>query len=212
MRGELDRLAVEGDARGLGVEAQRAALDVALGVAGGAAHLGADAGQQLLHVEGLGDVVVGAGVHAGDLVAPAVARGEDDDRHVALGAAPLLEHADAVHLGQADVEDDDVVGLGLAEEVAFLAVEGGIDGVAGVGQRRDELAIEIAIILDDQNAQVPSLRWRGPTAIGVAPTASNYTGRRRPARLASAGQRRDSDHMFMVIWRRSSGRVARTRP
>ena len=93
VRGELDRLAVERDARGLGVEPQRAALDVALGVAGGAAHLGADARQQLLHVEGLGDVVVGAGIHAGHLVAPAVARGEDDDRHLALGAAPLLEHA-----------------------------------------------------------------------------------------------------------------------
>ena len=143
---------LERDARGLGVEPQRPALDVALGVAGGAAHLGADARQQLLHVEGLGDVVVGAGVHAGHLVAPAVARGEDDHRHLALGAAPLLEHADAVHLRQADIEDDDVVGLGLAEEVALLAVEGGVDGVAGVGQRRDQLAIEIAVILDDQDA------------------------------------------------------------
>ena len=54
--------------------------------------------------------------------------------------------------GQAGVEDDDVVGLGLAQEVALLAVEGGVDGVAGVGQRRDQLAIEIAIILDDQDA------------------------------------------------------------
>ena len=145
-------LAVEGDAGGLGVEAQRPALDVAPGVAGGAAHLGAHAGQQLLHVEGLGDVVVGAGVHAGHLVAPAVAGGEDDDRHLALGAPPLLQHADAVHLGQAGVEDDDVVGLGVAEEEALLAVEGGIDGVAGVGERRDELAVEVAIVLDNQGA------------------------------------------------------------
>ena len=52
------------------------------------------------------------------------------------GAAPLLQHADAVHLRQADVEDDHVVGLGVAEEVALLAVEGGIDGVAGVVQSR----------------------------------------------------------------------------
>ena len=143
----------QGDAGGLGVEAQGPALEVALGVAGSAAHLGADARQQLLHVEGLGDVVVGAGVHAGHLVAPAVAGGEDDHRHLALGAAPLLEHADAVHLRQAGIEDDDVVGLGLAEEVAFLAVEGRIDGVARVRQGRTQLAIEIAIILDDQDAQ-----------------------------------------------------------
>ena len=137
-------------------------------MAGGAAHLGADARQQLLHVERLGDVVVGAGVHAGDLVAPAVAGGEDDDRHLALGAAPLLEHADAVHLRQADVEDDDVVGLGLAEEVALLAVEGGIDGVARVGQRRDQLAIEIAIILDDQDAH-------GSSPFPLPATRGDYT-------------------------------------
>ena len=122
-------------------------------MAGSAPHLGADAGQQLLHVERLGDVVVGAGVHAGHLVAPAVARGEDDDRHVALGATPLLEHADAVHLGQAGVEDDEVVGLGLAQEEAVLAVEGGVDGIAGIRQCRDKLTIEIAIVLDHQYAQ-----------------------------------------------------------
>ena len=152
VRCELDRLAVDGDARRLGVEAQRPALDVAPGMTGGAAHLGAHARQQLLHVEGLGDVVVGAGVHAGHLVAPAVAGGEDDHRHLALGAAPLLEHADAVHLRQAGIENDQVVGLGLAQEVALLAVEGRVDGVAGIGQRRHQLTIEIAIIFHDQDA------------------------------------------------------------
>ncbi len=201
---------VEGDARGLGVEAQRPALDVAPGVAGGAPHLGADAGQQLLHVEGLGDVVVGAGIHAGHLVAPAVARGEDDDRHLALGAAPLLEHADAVHLGQAGVEDDDVVGLGLAEEEALLAVEGGIDGVAGIGQRRDQLAIEIAIILDDQNAQGLPFRWRGPNEIGEANNRQLYR-RRRPARLASAGTR-ESDRIQGYLRGAPAAVAARTRP
>ena len=150
-------LAVVGDARGLGVEPQRAALDLALGVAGGAAHLGAHARQQFLHVERLGEIIVGAGVHAGDLVAPAVARGEDDHRHLAFGPAPLLEDRDAVHLRQPDIEDDDVVGLGFAEEVAFLAVERLVDGIAGVGQRRHQLAIEIGIILDDERAQRPPL-------------------------------------------------------
>src|SRR5204863_6883689 len=48
VRGELDRLASERDPGGLGVEAQGPALEVALGVAGGATHLGTDARQQLL--------------------------------------------------------------------------------------------------------------------------------------------------------------------
>ena len=141
------------DPRGLGVEAERPAFDLAPGVAGGAPQQRADARQHLLHVEGLGDVVVGAGVHAGHLVAPAVARGEDEHRHLALVAAPLLEHAEAVHLGQAEIEHDGVVGLGIAEEMPLLAVEGGIDGVARIAQRRDELPVEIGIVLDDEKPQ-----------------------------------------------------------
>src|SRR5262245_10886258 len=118
----------------------------------GAADLGADARQQLFHMEGLGHVVVSTGIHAGNLVAPAIPRGQDDHGHVAAGATPLLEHADAVDLGQAGVKDDNVVGLGLAEKEALLAVECGIDGIPGIGQRRNQLAIEIAVIFEDQYA------------------------------------------------------------
>src|SRR5437667_402889 len=82
---------------------------------------------------------VDAGVEALHLVAPAVARGEDEHRHGAAGAPPSLEHRDAVHLGQADVEDDRVIGLAFAEKVTLLAVEGAVDHVAGVGERGREL-------------------------------------------------------------------------
>src|SRR5689334_8401573 len=44
---QLDGLAVAGDARGFGVQADRTALDLRFGVSGGAADLGTDAGQQL---------------------------------------------------------------------------------------------------------------------------------------------------------------------
>src|SRR5262249_51803055 len=40
----------------------------------------------------------------------------------------------------------------LTEKEALLAVEGGIDGVTGIGQRRNQLAIEIAVIFEDQYA------------------------------------------------------------
>ena len=54
--------------------------------------------------------------------------------------------------GRADVEDDGVVRLALAEIVALLAVESPIDDVAGVGQRGGKLPIEIRIVLDDEKA------------------------------------------------------------
>jgi hypothetical protein len=42
--------------------------------------------------------------------------------------------------------------------MALLAVERAVDDVAGVGQRRGELAIEIGIVLDDEEAQGSLLR------------------------------------------------------
>ena len=152
MRGELDRIAVDGDAARLGVDPDRAAFDLVGGVTGGAAHQRADARQHLLDMEGLGDIVVGAGVDALHLVAPAVARGEDQNGHVAPLAAPGLEHADAVHARQADVEHHRVIGLGLAEIMPLLAVTRGVDGVAGIAEGLAELAVQIGIVLDDENA------------------------------------------------------------
>ena len=101
----------------------------------GAAHQRAQARQHFLHVEGLGDIIVGAGVKALHLVAPAVARGEDQHRHLRPALRQSSSTRDAVHLRQADVEHDGVIGLGLAEEPALLAVEGAIDGIARLLQR-----------------------------------------------------------------------------
>jgi hypothetical protein len=82
--------------------------------------------------KGLGHIVVGAGVHAGNLVAPPLARPKDEHGHLAVVAPPLLEHAQAVLLGKAEVKHHGVVRLGVAEEMPLLAVEGGIDRIARI--------------------------------------------------------------------------------
>ena len=111
---------------------------------------GADARQKLLHVEGLRHVVVGAGVEALDLVAPAVAGRQDDHRRLDARAPPAVEHGDAVDLRQAEIEDDRVIGLGLAEEAAVLAVESLVDRVARMLEGGDDLAVEVPVVLDDE--------------------------------------------------------------
>ncbi len=121
-------------------------------MAGGAAQQRADPGQDFLEMKRLCHVVVGAGVETLHLVAPAVARGEDQNRHRAPVAAPCLQHRNAVHLRQADVEHDGVIGLAVAEIMPLLAVEGAVDHIAGVAQRRGELAIEIGIVFNDEQA------------------------------------------------------------
>ena len=127
--GEFDRLAIDGHSPGAGVEPDRADRKIARRVAGGAAHERPQARQHLLHMERLGDVVVGAGVDALDLVAPPVAGGQDQDRHRAPGLAPRFEDRDAVALGQADVEHDSVIGFGVAAKPAFLAIESAVDRI-----------------------------------------------------------------------------------
>ena len=106
--------------------------------------------QDFLHVEGLGDIIVRAGVEPLHLVAPAIARGEDEHRHHAAGAAPLFKNRNPVLLWQADIEHDRVVWLGVAEEVPLLPVIGAVDGVARLIERLDDLPIEIAIIFDNE--------------------------------------------------------------
>ena len=104
-------------------------------------------------MKGLGNIIVGPGIEALHLVAPAIARRQDQYRHGAAGAPPGFQHRDAVHFRQADVEDDGVVRLALAEIMAFLAVEGAVDDVTGVGQRGRELPIEIGVVFNNEKAQ-----------------------------------------------------------
>ena len=42
--------------------------------------------------------------------------------------------------------------------MALFAVEGAVDDIAGVGQRGGELAVEIGVVLDDEEAQGGPLR------------------------------------------------------
>src|SRR4051794_2876664 len=64
----------------------------------------AEAGEQLLALERLDEVVVGAGVEALDAGLDGVARGEHEDRHV-VGRAKAPRDLDAVDLRKPEVED-----------------------------------------------------------------------------------------------------------
>ena len=74
---------------------------------GEAAQRGPDAREELAHREGLSQVVVGAGVQRADLVSVLRAGGDHDDGHL-RPAADGLHHLDAVHVGKAQVKQDDV--------------------------------------------------------------------------------------------------------
>src|SRR5262245_32245857 len=68
---------------------------------------------------------------------------------------PLLEHAQALLLGKAEVKHHGVVRLGIAEERPLLPVEGGIDRIARIPQRRYELPVEVWIVFHDEKPHYP---------------------------------------------------------
>ena len=110
----------------------------ALGRRGRCGAGGPQAGEQLVHAERLGDVVVGAGVEGGDLVVLGAAADSTMIGH--RGPAPqALDHLDAVDAGQTEVEDDDVGMVAGASCSASSPVGGQVDLVAAgpqVGRQR----------------------------------------------------------------------------
>ena len=119
-RRQLHLGAADGDVAAHEIDLELADLEgggILVRGAGGVAQRHAHARQQLAGAERLGHVVVGAGVERGDLVALLAARRQHDDRH----RAPLAQPPDdlqAVHVGQAEVEDHDV---GLARATSTSA-------------------------------------------------------------------------------------------
>ena len=91
-------------------------------VPGGAAHQRTQPHHQFLDPERLGEIVVGACLEAVDLVGPAVARGQDQHGQVAAVLAPRAQHLRAGHFRQAEIEHGGIVGLGVAEMLAVLAI------------------------------------------------------------------------------------------
>ncbi len=134
----VERDRADGDDRG----------ETLLGAA--AAQCRTDAGQELADGEGFFHVVVGAGVQCCDLVGLAVAGGEHDHGNRVEGAQPR-EDLDAVEVGQAEIEQDEVGGAAGGEAEAFAGVLGLEELVARGTQGRFEKAVDLGLVVDGED-------------------------------------------------------------
>ena len=82
-------------------------IDLAVGVSAAVAQSGADAGRQLVRIEGLGDIVVGPQIQCGHLFLFLVAGGDDEDGDMAP-TAQLFQHLESVHVRQTQVQQDQI--------------------------------------------------------------------------------------------------------
>src|SRR6185436_10108965 len=112
--------------------------------------------QQLLERERLDQIVVGAGVQALHAVLDAVARGQHEHVRPVRLLAQAREHAQAVELGQQEIEHEDVVGIVARVARAELAVAGDVDGESGAREADTQRLAQGLGILDDQYAHLAS--------------------------------------------------------
>ncbi len=148
---EMDVVAADGYGAGFEVDGHFLCDEWGDGVAGRVtAERGTDAREKFFDAEGLGDVVVGAGVESGDFVALGVAHGEHDDGRVGGFAdfAAGFEAADARHV---HVEQDEV-GFVFADGVdTFFAGHGFGDDVAVAGESGAHDAADLWFVVDDED-------------------------------------------------------------
>ncbi len=112
---------------------------------------GADLGQEHVEREGLGEVVVGAGVEAADDVFHGVAGGDEDGLGLEAVFAQLADDGEAVVARQHDVEQDEIEGRGTTEAERLVTVEGEFDGVALAFERTADVAGEGALVFCDKD-------------------------------------------------------------
>ena len=115
------------------------------------AQRGSDAGDEFLHSERLGDVVVGAELQRLDDARLVGSAGKDDDRRLAAGGAPAAQEVVAGDVRQAEIEQDEV----------GVAGDGGFGGAA-VGRLDDLVALRAEagaqqpadrrLVVDDEDA------------------------------------------------------------
>ncbi len=144
-----------GRAEGIGAEGEDRVLGALVLV-----QLRTDAGQQHAELERLGDVVVGAGIEAEDGVGLGIGAGQHQDRHPHAAAPQQPAHLAPVHVGQADVENDEVEMARLARVQRLGA------GRRGVGF---ELPVQVKLFAQRGAQRLVVL---DQTATGQAPMTS----------------------------------------
>ena len=157
LRGERNFLLADVDLARRAVELDAAGFDRGrLFAFAGAAQDGGHARDELLGVEGLGDIIVGADAQTGDLVGHFLLRGQDDDGQgrELLVIPDLGEQIDAVAVGKVAIEEQELRRL-LFEARARLRQ--GVDGLGFVALAFEHLENEVGrggLVLDDENLRL----------------------------------------------------------
>ena len=142
------------------VEAELAQLQGQAEHAAGPAQQRLHPGDELRHLEWLGEIIVGAAVETLDLVAGRGPGGQHQDRHPLARRAPLLQPVAAVPVGQTEVEHHGVEFRGGKRGGGLVQPRHPVEGEAGIDQPLDHELGQPVIVFHEQQAH----RSRLPSA------------------------------------------------
>ena len=145
---------------------------------GGAAEQGFDADEEDVEVEGLGEVVVGAGFETFEDVLGTGACGQHQDGGVVLGFAEGANDLEAVVAGKHAVEYDGVDGFGGVKEVGEGSVAVGlVMGAVALGLKVEEKALgEMFFVFDDGDERGCAHAFSLMVSVGVSAKAGAVAG------------------------------------
>ena len=149
-----------------------------------------EAEHELLELERLGEVVVGAELEPAGLVVEPVGGGEHEDRHAAGGGDDASGDLVAGGPGDVAVEDGDVVGVDAQQLQRGVAVAGDVGGDRFQAQAVADGFRHVGLVLDDQHAHAAMLRVGAyrrhiENHIRAGNTPLTLTGRHDPHRTST---------------------------
>ncbi len=110
-----------------------------------------DASQEFYKCEGLGEVIVRAEFQAFDAIVHRSTGAQDQNRRPDFARPDTLQHLHAVHIGQHEIENHQVI-IGVVNVAdGGLSVVGDIDSVAVAFQAALQEIGDLLFVLNDQN-------------------------------------------------------------
>src|ERR1019366_877557 len=119
----------------------------------------ADACQELINTEGFCDIIVDAEIERRDLGAFVVPARQDDDRQCFAAIPDLSDNIEAIHVGQAEIKDDEIGGVFADHVERGAGAGGGRDDIALALQARAQKAKNCRLGINDENTE-RTRAWR----------------------------------------------------
>ena len=120
--------------------------------------------QELVLLEGLGQIVEGAELHGGHCGAHGLHGGDEDHLDALVERLDALEHLDTVHPGQSDVEQDEV-DRGGPDDVERAGAVGHVDDFVVVLEDQPKRLPNAWVVIDDEDDGARHARTLAPISL-----------------------------------------------